>query len=46
LEGTRFPAAITHTFVNGHLVYKATDKNVWNPEWNESKQGERLKFER
>lgn len=46
LEGTRFPAAITHTFVNGHLVYKATGKNVWNPEWNESKQGERLKFER
>lgn len=46
LEGTRFPAAITHTFVNGHLVYKATDKNVWNPEWNESKQGERLRFER
>lgn len=46
LEGTRFPAAITHTFVSGHLVYKATDKNVWNPEWNESKQGERLKFER
>ncbi|MGN6291727.1 MAG: dihydroorotase [Chitinophagaceae bacterium] len=46
LEGTRFPAAITHTFVNGHLVYKATEKNVWNPEWNESKQGERLRFER
>ncbi|HEX2846451.1 MAG TPA: dihydroorotase [Chitinophagaceae bacterium] len=46
LEGTCFPAAITHTFVNGHLVYKATDKNVWNPEWNESKQGERLRFER
>jgi dihydroorotase len=21
LEGTRFPASVTHTFVNGHLVY-------------------------
>lgn len=46
LEGTTFPAAITHTFVNGHLVFKAGDKNVWNPDWNESKQGKRLEFER
>ena len=39
LEGVEFPAAITHTFVNGHLVYG-------NGIWNESKKGERLKFDR
>jgi len=39
LEGFDFPAAITHTFVNGHLAYG-------NGEWDESKRGERLKFER
>jgi dihydroorotase len=39
LEGMTFPAAITHTFINGHLVYEK-DK------WNESYKGERLKFER
>jgi len=38
-EGRSFPAAITHTFVNGHLVYG-------NGEWNESQKGQRLKFER
>ena len=39
LEGFEFPAAITHTFVNGHLVY-GIDL------WDESKKGERLKFDR
>jgi dihydroorotase len=39
LEGFEFPAIITHTFVNGHLVYG-------NRVWNESKKGERLKFDR
>jgi len=39
LEGFEFPAAITHTFVNGHLVYG-------NGVWDESKFGERLKFDR
>lgn len=39
LEGFRFPASITHTFVSGHLVYG-------NGVWDESKQGERLKFNR
>lgn len=39
LEGVELPATITHTFVNGHLVY---GKGVWN----ESKKGERLKFDR
>lgn len=46
LEGTTFPAAVTHTFVNGHLVFQAGESNLWNPVWDESKQGERLKFER
>jgi dihydroorotase len=39
LEGFTFPASITHTFINGNLVYG-------NGVWNESKKGERLKFER
>jgi dihydroorotase len=39
LEGTIFPAAVTHTFVNGNLVYG-------NGAWDESYKGERLKFER
>lgn len=39
LEGFEFPASITHTFINGHLVY---GKGVWD----ESKKGERLKFDR
>jgi dihydroorotase len=39
LENFTFPAAITHTFVNGHLVYG-------NNEWNESNRGQRLQFER
>jgi len=38
-EGTTFPAAITHTFVNGHLVYG-------NGVWDESVKGQRLLFER
>ena len=39
LENFEFPASITHTFVNGHLVYG-------NGVWNESKRGQRLKFDR
>lgn len=39
LEGVELPATITHTFVNGHLVY---GKGLWD----ESKKGERLKFDR
>lgn len=39
LEGFQFPATITHTFINGHLVYG-------NGVWDESKKGERLTFER
>ncbi|MFZ1534270.1 MAG: dihydroorotase [Chitinophagaceae bacterium] len=39
LENFDFPASITHTFVNGHLVYE-------NGIWDESQQGQRLKFDR
>jgi dihydroorotase len=39
LEGFRFPASITHTFVNGHLVYG-------NGVFDESQKGMRLKFHR
>jgi dihydroorotase len=39
LEGTTFPATITHTFINGNLVY---GKGVWN----ESIKGMRMKFDR
>ena len=38
-EGQSFPAAVTHTFVNGNLVYG-------NREWNESIKGKRLQFDR
>ena len=38
-EGERFPAAVTHTFVNGRLVYG-------NGQWNESIKGKRLTFNR
>ena len=39
LEGTTFPAAITHTFVNGHLAYG-------NGRILASQSGQRLQFER
>ncbi len=39
LENFEFPASITHTFVNGNLVY---DKGTFN----ESQKGERLFFDR
>jgi dihydroorotase len=39
LEGTRLPATITHTFVNGNLVYE-------NQRFNESYKGQRLQFNR
>lgn len=39
LEGFRFPATITHTFVSGHLVYG-------NGAWDESLMGQRLNFNR
>lgn len=39
LENFDFPASITHTFVNGHLVYSPAGLN-------EEVKGERLKFDR
>lgn len=39
LEGFSFPATITHTFVNGRMVYG-------NGQWDESNKGQRLLFER
>ncbi|HET6254286.1 MAG TPA: dihydroorotase [Puia sp.] len=39
LEGFRFPATVTHTFVNGHLVYG-------NGGFDESQWGQRLRFDR
>jgi dihydroorotase len=39
LENVEFPASITHTFVNGNLVY---EKGIWD----ESARGQRLKFTR
>ncbi len=39
LEEFEFPARITHTFVSGNLVYG-------NGTWDESKKGQRLKFDR
>ena len=39
LEGFEFPATITHTFVNGHLVYG-------NNSFDESQKGMRLSFDR
>lgn len=38
-EGFTFPAAVTHTFVNGNMVYG-------NNTWNESYHGKRLQFDR
>jgi dihydroorotase len=39
LEGTHFPATVTHTFVNGHLVYG-------NGVFDESQWGKRMTFDR
>jgi dihydroorotase len=38
-EGKTFPSKITHTFVNGNLVYG-------NGKWDESIKGQRLQFDR
>ncbi|HZE84347.1 MAG TPA: dihydroorotase [Puia sp.] len=39
LEGSSFPATVTHTFVNGHLVYG-------NGAFDESQWGQRLSFDK
>ena len=49
LEGFEFPASITHSFVNGNLVYENSNESgneLWNPAWNESQMGQRLSFDR
>lgn len=47
LEGFDFSSGITHTFVNGQLVYQNKETgNMWNPQWDESQKGERLLFNR
>ena len=46
LENFEFPASITHTFVNGHLVFACPDSGGRNGVWDESQKGERLKFDR
>jgi dihydroorotase len=38
-EDTTFKAKVTHTFVNGHLVYN-------NGNFDESQKGQRLSFDR
>lgn len=39
LEGVHFPASVTHTFINGHLVYG-------NGVFDESQKGMRMEFSR
>ena len=39
LENFEFPATITHTFINGNMVYG-------NGQWDESNKGKRLLFDR
>jgi dihydroorotase len=39
LEGFHFPASVTHTFINGHLVYG-------NGVFDESQMGTRMEFDR
>jgi len=39
LENMTFPGSVSHTFVNGHLVYE-------NGKWDESEKGQRVLFER
>jgi dihydroorotase len=46
LEQFEFPASVTHTFVNGHLVYACPDSVGGNGQWNESQKGHRLLFNR
>jgi dihydroorotase len=46
LEGFEFPAYITHTFVNGNLVYACPDTGGENGAFNDFLKGRRLKFDR
>jgi len=44
-EGQTFRSKITHTFVNGHLVYACPDKVGDNETFDESVKGRRILFE-
>ena len=44
-EGKTFPAAVTHSFVNGLLAFDNSEP-VNGPRWNEEKKGMRLNFDR
>ncbi|PWU01726.1 MAG: dihydroorotase [Bacteroidetes bacterium] len=46
LEGFQFPTTITHTFVNGNLVFNNSDTQYGNFKWDESNKGQRLLFTR
>jgi dihydroorotase len=50
LENFEFPATVTHTFINGQLVYQLKNdgdgNELWNTVWDESNRGKRLEFER
>ena len=46
LEGFEFPSSITHTFVNGNLVYACPAPGGGNGNWDESNTGMRLSFDR
>ena len=45
-EGFEFPATITHTFVNGNLVYACPDAGGEMGLWDKSIKGQRLRFNR
>jgi len=46
LEGTIFPATITHTFINGNCVYQNDKKDASKPMFDESVKGQRIYFEK
>ncbi len=48
LEGMLLPSQVTHSFVNGHLVFENAEskEGLWNPVWDESQKGNRLLFDR
>jgi dihydroorotase len=46
LEDFTFPSSVTHTFINGNLIYACPDKFGENGAFDESNKGMRLKFSR
>jgi len=45
-EGERFSSSVTHTFVNGHLVYRIDNSSCESFTFDESVKGQRLSFNR